>query len=152
MVPIPIERENGSEIWKIGAYAPNKIVWRWKMKMVTVWTLVFKTTSLYFLNDGPECRRASRPPDADHVVPVQLDRLIQNAVRGVLSSRPGDRHLRYLVREIAGRETLAAQQLPLSPLSPISILVISRESNLTPLSAPGWARAKKRVSKICQKA
>ena len=27
--------------------------------------------------------------DADHVVPVQLDRLIQNAVRGVLSSWPG---------------------------------------------------------------
>jgi hypothetical protein len=34
------------------------------MKMVTVWTLVFKTTygPLYFLNDAPECRRASRPP------------------------------------------------------------------------------------------
>jgi hypothetical protein len=55
-----------------------------------------------------------------------------------------DRHLRHLAPEIAGRETLAAQQLPLSPLSPISILVISRESNLTPPFCL-WVGARKKA-------
>ena len=67
-----------------------------------------------------------------------------------LDRRP-HRYLRHLAWEIAGRETLAAQQLPLSPLSPISILVVNRESTLPPPSPPGWARAKKRVSKIRRK-
>ena len=41
-----------------------------------------------------------------------------------------DRHLRYLTREMAGREILAAQRLPLSPSSPLSILVVRRERYL----------------------
>ena len=50
------------------------------------------------------------------------------------------RHLRYLAQEIVGRENLAAQQFPLSPSSPLSVLVVSRENNLTPPLVP-WVGA-----------
>ena len=56
------------------------------------------------------------------------------------------------ISPVAGRETPAAQQLPLSPLSPLSIPVVSRESTvMAPLSL-GWGRAKNPpVSKIAKK-
>jgi hypothetical protein len=55
------------------------------------------------------------------------------------------RHLRYLAPEIAGRETLAAQQFPLSPSSPLSVLIVSREATLLPLLFLGWpSRAQKK--------
>ena len=60
-----------------------------------------------------------------------------------LDRRP-HRYLRHLAWEIAGRETLAAQQLPLSPLSPISILVVNRESTLPPSLSP-WVGARKKA-------
>jgi hypothetical protein len=59
-----------------------------------------------------------------------------------LERRP-HRYLRHLAWEIAGRETLASQQLPLSPLSPISILVVNRDSTLPPLSPPRVGARKK---------
>jgi hypothetical protein len=60
-------------------------------------------------------------------------------------------HLRYLVWHIAGRETDAAQQLPLSPLSPLSVLVVNRESTLTPSLALGEGARKNTREQILPK-